>query len=78
MSSSVTIGDEDHGGVAVAVWMTKSILVTCCTGRSAGLSPLRTRAGVNTSLAPRLRKVATVAHKAAGHVDYFLFRFSSS
>jgi hypothetical protein len=52
--------------LAVLRLMTSSIFVTCCTGRSAGFSPLRMRPGIDASLVPKIGEAAAIAQQAAG------------
>src|SRR5215468_34242 len=50
---------------AVLRLMISSTLVACCTGKSAGLSPLKDTAGIEASNTRHLPAVGSIAHQAA-------------
>jgi hypothetical protein len=53
--------------LAVLRLMYSSTFVACCTGRSAGFSPLRIRPSVETGQPIGIRDVDTVTHQAPGN-----------
>src|SRR5262249_26042551 len=50
---------------AVSALMTRSNLLDCTTGRSAGLAPFQDAAGIDTELAKRIHDVGSITHQPA-------------
>src|SRR5262249_16608983 len=50
---------------AVSALLTRSNLLDCTTGRSAGLGPLQDAAGIDTELAKRIHDVGSITHQPA-------------
>jgi hypothetical protein len=73
--------DEQRGrdgkaepALAVLRLMTKSILVTCGTSRSAGLGALENLAVLTPAWRPHSARLPPVSHKAAGHGEFTIWR----